>query len=159
MPTLQQWFDIYAESHQNPSNKRIHWVCVPLIFYSIIGLLSEIPSATLQVALPDSLQPYAHWGALVIIIGLIFYFKHSINMGIGILIFSVLCLQMVVWMRALPMAVWQSSLLIFVTAWIGQFYGHKLEGKKPSFFQDLQFLLIGPAWLMSFIYQKLGIKY
>ena len=51
------------------------------------------------------------------------------------------------------------SLMIFIVAWIGQFIGHKIEGKKPSFFQDLQFLLIGPAWLLSFIYDKLGIKY
>ena len=39
---------------------------------------------------------------------------------------------------------------IFVVAWIGQFYGHKVEGKKPSFFKDLQFLLIGPVWCMDY---------
>ena len=54
---------------------------------------------------------------------------------------------------------WKISLIIFVVAWAGQFVGHKIEGKKPSFFQDIQFLLIGPAWLLSFIYNKLGIKY
>ena len=54
---------------------------------------------------------------------------------------------------------WRISLCIFVIAWIGQFIGHKIEGKKPSFFQDLQFLLIGPAWLLSFFYNKIGIKY
>ena len=53
----------------------------------------------------------------------------------------------------------KTSLIIFVIAWIGQFIGHKIEGKKPSFFEDIQFLLIGPAWLLSFIYNKLGIKY
>jgi len=51
------------------------------------------------------------------------------------------------------------SLGIFVIAWIGQFIGHKIEGKKPSFLEDLQFLLIGPAWLLHFIYKKLGIVY
>ena len=51
------------------------------------------------------------------------------------------------------------SLVLFVVAWIGQFIGHKLEGAKPSFFKDLQFLLIGPAWLLSFIYKKMGIAY
>ena len=47
---------------------------------------------------------------------------------------------------------------IFIIAWIGQFIGHKIEGKKPAFFKDLQFLLIGPLWLLSFIYNKLNIK-
>ena len=49
-------------------------------------------------------------------------------------------------------------LSIFIIAWIGQFIGHKIEGKKPAFFKDLQFLLIGPLWLLSFIYKKLNIK-
>ena len=48
---------------------------------------------------------------------------------------------------------------IFIVSWIGQFIGHKIEGVKPSFFEDIQFLLIGPAWLLSFIYNKFGIKY
>ena len=50
-------------------------------------------------------------------------------------------------------------LLIFIIAWVGQFIGHKIEGQKPSFFEDIQFLLIGPAWIISFIYKKMGIKY
>jgi uncharacterized membrane protein YGL010W len=53
---------------------------------------------------------------------------------------------------------WLVSIIIFVSAWIGQFIGHKIEGQKPSFMDDLQFLLIGPAWLMSFIYKKFGVK-
>ena len=51
------------------------------------------------------------------------------------------------------------SVSIFVIAWIGQFIGHKIEGAKPSFFEDLQYLLIGPAWLLHFIYRKIGISY
>jgi uncharacterized membrane protein YGL010W len=51
------------------------------------------------------------------------------------------------------------ALIIFVVAWIGQFIGHKIEGKKPSFLQDVQYLLIGPAWLLHFIFKKVGIGY
>ena len=54
---------------------------------------------------------------------------------------------------------WKVSLIIFIIAWIGQFIGHKIEGKKPSFFQDIQFLLIGPAWLIGFIYRRFNIRY
>jgi uncharacterized membrane protein YGL010W len=54
---------------------------------------------------------------------------------------------------------WLVSAIVFVVAWIGQFYGHKVEGKKPSFLKDIQFLLIGPAWLLHFIYRRLGIPY
>lgn len=80
-------------------------------------------------------------------------------MALGILVFSALCLRGVIWLGMLSVPVWMSALTIFVLAWIGQFIGHNIEGKKPSFLKDLQFLLIGPAWLMGFIYRKLNIKY
>ena len=48
---------------------------------------------------------------------------------------------------------------LFVVGWIIQFVGHKIEGQKPSFFEDLQFLLIGPLWLLSDVYRRLGISY
>ena len=54
---------------------------------------------------------------------------------------------------------WLIGIAVFVGAWIGQFIGHKIEGKKPSFFKDVQFLLIGPAWLMAFIYRRAGWEY
>jgi uncharacterized membrane protein YGL010W len=58
-----------------------------------------------------------------------------------------------------PWPVWAICLTLFVVAWIGQFIGHKIEGKKPSFFKDVQFLLIGPAWLLSKVYRKAGQRF
>lgn len=159
MKSIDSWFDEYGASHQNRTNKLIHWICVPLIFFSIIALLASIPVPWLKQLFPPEWQPYVHLGSLLVIGGLIFYLRLSVIMAFGILLFSALCLQAVVWLQNAPIPLWLTSVIIFVAAWIGQFIGHKIEGKKPSFFKDLQFLMIGPAWLMSFIYQKLGIKY
>ena len=63
----------------------------------------------------------------------------------------------VTWIEIIDPSIWKLSMLIFIFACIGQFIGHKIEGQKPSFFEDIQFLLIGPAWLLSFIYKKLGV--
>ena len=71
-----------------------------------------------------------------------------------LLVLGVLALE-----KYLSYPLWETSLIIFIVSWIGQFIGHKIEGKKPSFFQDIQFLLIGPLWLLSFVYNKIGIKY
>lgn len=159
MRSLDTWFSEYAQSHQNPSNKLIHWICVPLIFFSILGLLASIPADGLKSLFPIFLQPYMHWGTLLVALALVFYIRLSLSMALGILLFSVLCLQGVVWLHALDFPLWGSSIIIFAAAWIGQFVGHTIEGKKPSFLKDIQFLLIGPAWLMSFIYRTLGIRY
>lgn len=159
MKTAEQWFAEYGVSHQNPLNKAIHWICVPLIFFSILALLAAIPADFLKAAFPLSWHPYVHFGSVLVVLGLLFYLRLSFSLFLGIALFSALCLQGIVLLEASPWPLWLSSLTIFVLAWIGQFIGHKIEGAKPSFFQDLQFLLIGPAWLLHFIYRKIGIKY
>lgn len=159
MKPIQTWFDEYAESHQNPTNKLLHWFCIPLIVFSLLGLLAAIPSQFLKHLFPDYLGDYVHFGTLILAIALVFYLRLSIPMAIGMLLFSVLCLQGIVLIESLGFSLWLVSLIIFVLAWVGQFIGHNIEGKKPSFVKDLQFLMIGPAWLLGFIYKKLGISY
>ena len=159
MKTINQWFDEYAVSHQNKTNKIIHWICIPAIFISILGLVSAIPSQVVKGIFPEIVQEYANWGSLLLLLVLVFYLVHSIKLFIGMLIWSVFCIWVVSQLNISTIPLWQSSIVIFIVAWIGQFYGHHIEGKKPSFLKDIQFLLIGPAWLMSFIYTKLRIKY
>jgi len=149
----------YGESHQDETNKTIHWICVPLIFFSIIGLLASLPSSMVQSVLGDG-NPYANWAGVAMIFVIVYYVSLSIPLSIGMMLFGVLCLiaaNAIVRLDIAPL--WLVSLIIFALAWIGQFYGHKVEGKKPSFLKDVQFLLIGPAWLMHFVYKKLGIPY
>ncbi len=153
MKTIYNWFEEYAESHQNKTNKRIHFVCVPLIFLSTIGLLS---SEELRFSGENFLFSPA---TILILLSLIFYFRLSFNIFWGMFISSVLALTVNFYLQnSIALPLWKTSLIIFSIAWVGQFIGHKIEGKKPSFFKDVQFLLIGPAWILSFIYKKLGLK-
>jgi uncharacterized membrane protein YGL010W len=159
MKTMQQWLDEYGESHKNATNKTIHFICVPLIYFSIMGLIWEIPFPWLEYRLFGFQLNWA-----IISAGLVFayYTTLSAPISIGMLLFSAACLFL---LRLLDYQVshiapiWAISIAIFVLAWIGQFYGHNIEGKKPSFLKDLQFLMIGPAWIMSFILSKLKINY
>lgn len=148
----------YGESHQNSTNKTIHWICVPLIFFSVVGLIASIPAGPLQNLMNGS--PYANWATVVLILVIVYYVSLSIPLAVGMMLFGVLCLFLVNLIVRLDVApLWLVCIIIFVLAWIGQFYGHKVEGKKPSFLKDVQFLMIGPAWLMHFLYKKAGIPY
>ncbi len=159
MRKIDQLLAEYGESHQNATNKAIHWVCVPLIFFSIVGLVASIPSGIVQSFLGVG-NPYANWATVLLVVVIAYYVTLSIWLTIGMTLFSALCIVLVAKISALFIApLWAISLGIFVVAWIGQFYGHKVEGKKPSFLKDIQFLMIGPAWLMHFIYKKIGIPY
>lgn len=152
MPTIQQWLNQYGESHQNATNKTIHWICVPVIFLSIMGFLFSIK-------LPFVVTGHRVNLAMFVLVAVItYYYSLSKTLWVGMLLFGGVCLlvcHLIEMNFFLPL--WAFSLILFIAAWIGQFYGHNIEGKKPSFFKDLQFLLIGPAWLMSFIYERLGI--
>lgn len=159
MRKIDQLLAEYGESHQNATNKTIHWICVPLIFFSVVGLIASIPSGFVQSFMGVG-NPYANWAAVVLILVIAYYVTLSIPLTIGMALFGALCLVLAAKLSVIEGApLWAISLGIFVLAWIGQFYGHKVEGKKPSFLKDIQFLMIGPAWLMHFIYKKLGLPY
>ena len=132
----------YSESHMNPANEAIHCVCVPLIVFSLLGLIWAI-------------HPWL--ATALVVVAMAYYFKLSRNFAFGMLLMSALMLTV---LAALPPgAVLPLSIVIFVLAWIGQFIGHKIEGKKPSFFDDLRFLLIGPLFVLGVLYRRLNLAY
>jgi len=153
MKTQKQWFDEYAISHQNKTNQLIHYICVPLIFFSIVGLFMSIPSKGIENLIKINNPILENWATLILFVLLFFYIKLSFSTFLRMLLFSLICLVGNYYLSDIIPLLY-ASLAIFVVAWIGQFYGHKLEGKKPSFCKDLQFLLIGPAWVFEKISKK-----
>ncbi len=153
MPTLRRWLTEYGDSHQNHTNKTIHCICVPAIFFAIKGLFYSIK-------LPFYFASHhINLAMVVLLFKTVYYFILSKTLLFGMFLFNSLCLLIchLIEMRFF-MPLWAFSKVIFIPAWAGQFYGHKMGGKKPSFLKDILFLLICPAWLMSFIYERLVIK-
>lgn len=160
MRTVDALIEEYGESHRNPTNKAIHWVCVPAIFFSTVGLFWSIPQGPLNGVFPGPYGPLLNWASLGLLLTTFWYWRMSVSLALGMAAISIAMMALCVGMAAVTtIPLWQTSLIIFVVAWIGQFIGHKIEGKKPSFLKDLQFLLVGPMWLMHFIYKRLGIAY
>lgn len=148
MKSQQDWFAEYAVSHQNPKNQLIHYLCVPLIYFSVIGMFMAIDTSFLQQVLPFHNKLIVNWATVFLILVLFFYLQLSFKTFVQMFLFSVLVLILNYFLsKYVP--IFYFSLALFVVAWIGQFYGHKIEGKKPSFLKDIQFLLIGPAWVFK----------
>lgn len=150
-------FAEYSKSHRNAVNKFIHWICVPLIFCSILGFISLIPSPHFC---------FLHFGCIsiislvaVVLISL-FYIRLSLLIAM-VMLFIMLLVEHFIYLTNINLGKqsWVIYLSIFAITWIFQFIGHKIEGKKPSFLKDIQFLLIGPIWLLGFILKKVGIRY
>lgn len=146
MWTIENWFSKYGESHQNIMNKKIHYICVPLILYSILGLLDLVlVYANISLA----------WGLILIVAP--FYLYLSLVLGfLTIFVSGLMCLTF----ELFPSSNLQFyfCLFIFIISWIMQFIGHTIEGKKPSFLEDILFLLIGPLWVMRHFLAILGLS-
>lgn len=134
--------ELYSESHRNPTNELIHFVCVPVIVFSLLGILWAIHPVLALLAVLGAMR---------------YYFQLSRPFAWGMLAMSAAMLAILAAMP--PMTVLPLSIAVFVVAWIGQFIGHKIEGKKPSFFDDLRFLLIGPLFVLGFLYRRFNLAY
>jgi uncharacterized membrane protein YGL010W len=131
----------YGSSHKNATNELIHFFAIPLIMLSVVGLMY-------------ALHP---WVALAFMVAsLVYYARLSTVFLVAMVVWSILMYWLVLLMGD---SVWQTSLVIFVGAWIIQFIGHKIEGKKPSFFEDIQYLWVGPLFVLSKLFQKIGIHW
>lgn len=148
MKSIRTWLDDYSESHRNPTNKRIHWICVPVILLTIFAALRAVPVG-------DSAINAMTVGA---VLALLYYALLSWRLALGMLpVFVLVGLISEASYRALGAGPHLAVVAaVFVVAWIGQFVGHKVEGKKPSFFKDVQFLMIGPLWLLADVFRRFG---
>ena len=131
----------YGESHQNPRNEVIHFVAIPLIMLSLLGLLYAAHPWLAYAFVAASMVYYAR-------LSMVFLVAMALVSAIG------LVLVQAMGERALPL-----SAAIFVAAWIAQFVGHKIEGKKPSFFEDLRYLWVGPLFVLSKLFARLGVRW
>lgn len=156
MRSLQTWFDEYAESHRHSTNVAIHWVCVPLIMFATLGLAFALPRPELFAAVGPRL---GNWAMLLIVLALGWYARQSWRLALGMALVTALMVAAMHPLARLPWPFWWTCLAIFVAAWLGQFVGHRIEGRKPSFLKDLAFLLVGPAWLLAKLYRRVGIAY
>jgi len=153
MRNVDQWLLAYGASHQNEANKRLHWVCVPVIVWCVIALLWCVPTG-------EAWHGIVNFGTLATLAALVYYGALSPRLAAGaVLLFAAMLASIGSLSRLGPSIQWRIAAALFVLAWIGQFVGHRIEGKRPSFFQDLQFLLIGPLWLLANLYRRLGIRY
>ncbi|ELI9681674.1 DUF962 domain-containing protein [Vibrio vulnificus] len=140
MRSLEQWLDAYGESHQNSTNQKIHTFAVPGIFFSIVALIWSLPSLPLPVL-------SLNWVWVVALPVWWFYYRLSLSVFLMMLGYTLSSIALAWSVELLGMPLAEMAVGLFIVLWIFQFVGHKIEGKKPSFFEDLKFLLIGPVWV------------
>ena len=140
MSVLTRLLESYEKSHQNPINEAIHIIAIPLIMFSILGMTAAF----------DIFLEY-------LLVGIVFfyYLKLSKIAALLMLVWLLIYLGLVVLLKPYIIEI---SILLFAFGWILQFLGHFIEGKRPSFFEDLRYFLIGPLFVVQKVISKFGIK-
>jgi len=141
MRTVDRLFERYGGYHRHPINKAMHWICVPLIVWSVLGMLWSASPAVAWIAIGAALA---------------FYVWLSMPLALGMAAVTGAMVYALTWLGPLALVV---SVAVFIAAWIGQFVGHAIERSRPSFTEDVRSFLVGPAWLLGFLYRRLGIGY
>jgi uncharacterized membrane protein YGL010W len=153
MRSIDDWFDSYSADHANEKNRAIHWVCVPVILWCVVALLWLLP-------VPPMIGRAGFWAFVAMFCAFLFYYRLSRTVGLAMAAAFIVCGLIAEFaLRTLgPLHLLWLAIALFVLAWIGQFVGHVIEGRRPSFFTDLAYLLIGPAWLASKAMRRLGFR-
>lgn len=151
MRPIDSWLAEYGACHQNHTNKILHWICVPLIMLSLVVMLAAVPRPA-----AFGISPWMHWGTVLIAATLGYYFVLAPRLALGVAVLGAGLLLATWGLAHLPWPLSAIGGVIFAAAWIGQFIGHHFEGKRPAFFKDIQFLLIGPLWLLAWVYRRCG---
>ncbi len=151
MGDMQPWLDSYSADHQHPTNRILHWICVPLILWCVIALVWTVP-------VPAFLGRQGFWAVGMLVLAFAWYWKRSHRLGAALLVVLALLalLTELIYRQLGPTSLRILAVSVFVLAWIGQFVGHAIEGRRPSFLTDPAYLLVGPAWLMDKLLRRVG---
>jgi uncharacterized membrane protein YGL010W len=136
-PRLRTLFEDYQAYHRSPGNQVCHYLGIPLIAFTLLGLLSSIPVGQIGSWTVDLAQ-------IVAVAVIVYDFRLSPRLATA---FAVVLVVFYLAARPLPLSFhWVG----FVVGWGLQFFGHYVyEGKSPAFFKNLQHVMTGPLWVVS----------
>lgn len=151
---IDRFLGNYSEDHRNARNQLIHWIFVPLIVWTVMAFLYVIP-------VPGAWLRPGLWAGVTLVVAVAYYLRLSRPLGLAMAVAFALMLAITGWLYGVlgPRTLLYTAIAVFVVSWIAQFIGHEFEGKRPSFLTDLTYLLIGPLWLMSKFFRRVGLTW
>ena len=157
MRDLSTFLHDYGDSHRHPVNQWVHIFCVPAIFVSTLGLFWLIPLGQ-WLGLEGAAAYWVNGGTLLAVLCMPFYLRLSMGVSLLMLGWLAVSLAVVTLVDRSALSLGWSALVLWLVAWAVQVWGHKVEGKKPSFTDDLVFLLVGPVFVSLELAYKLGLS-
>ena len=157
MRDLSTFLHDYGDSHRHPVNQWVHIFCVPAIFVSTLGLFWLIPVGQ-WLGLEGAAAYWVNGGTLLAVLCMPFYLRLSMGVSLLMLGWLAVSIAVVTLVDRSALSLGWRALVLWLVAWAVQVWGHKVEGKKPSFTAALVFLLVGPVFVSLELAYKLGLS-
>ncbi|MCP4300888.1 MAG: DUF962 domain-containing protein [Gammaproteobacteria bacterium] len=155
MSETHSWLERYEQNHSDLTNPWVYWAAVPMVVVGTVGLLWYLP---VPVEFYD-ISPLLNWGSVFLMAATIYYFIISLSIAIGMLPFMLGLATLQLWLTASEYPALGVSTGLLVAGIVGLWLGRRGAGGIRAIVEDLQLMMIGPAWLLSVIYRRFGIPY
>lgn len=155
MTDTDGWLERYGEIHENLTYPAVYWTAVPLVVTGMVGFLWSLPVPTQFY----EISPLLNWGSAFLMVSAVYYFVISLSLAIGLLPFVIGVGSIQLWLADSDFTPLRVSSGLLVGGLIGLWLGHRNERGIRATLEDLQTIMIGPAWLLSVIYRRIGIPF
>ncbi len=151
MNDTDEWLTRYEQTHRSLPVPIVYWAAAPLVVVGMTGLFWSLPVPTEFL----KISPLLNWGSAFLMVTAVYYFIISLSLAIGLLPFLLGLASIQVWLAnsGLPAITISAGLLTAGIAGLTLGRG----GSARSVAQDMQLMMIGPAWLLSVLYKRFGI--
>ena len=147
------WLARYEQAHSDVTYPLVYWAAVPMVVLGTVGLLWLLP-------IPDefrAISPLLNWGSAFLMATAVYYFIISVPLAIGMLPFVLGVASFQLWLEQSQFSPLRVSAGLLVAGIIGLWLGHRNRNSIRPVLRDLQLMMIGPAWLLSVLYRRVGI--
>ncbi len=155
MNDTDTWLERYGAHRENLAAPGIYWLSVPLVVLGTVGLLWSLPVP------PEFLEisPLLNWGSAFLMAATVYYFILSLALAIGLLplIMGIAVFEM--WLAQSDYSMLRVSASFVVAGLLGIGFAQRNKRSLAAIVEDLQTIMLGPVWLLSIIYRRLGIPY
>ena len=155
MPEIDGWLKHYEDTHQDLTYPVIYWAAVPMVVVGTVGVFWNMP-------IPDAffeISPLLNWGTAFLMSAAVYYFIISVSLAIGMLPFVLGVAGIHTWLEQSDFSPLRVSIGLLAAGIIGLFMGHRNKSSLRPVLQDIQLMMIGPAWLLSVLYRRIGIPF
>ena len=150
-----EWADRYGALRTSGPTAANAWLGIPLVLMALLGMLWSIP-------MPDALsQPSAAINAATmwVMASFVYYCILSIRIALGSLLLLVVLMLPSAWLERAGLPIWPFASALFAPAFAWQLVETRRATGKLRIFANMQYLMLGPVWLLRAVYRRAGVPY